>query len=195
MNLEKIENFFQNKYVLYVIFFFSIVNILAYLSLNDFGSISLFILVAILTNFFNKNMGIILLVALFVTNLVLSKNYLNQIQESFKLKKNLINKENFQQPEDDIRNVSDMYGNDGNYTESNESDLTDKKHSIDYAATFNKSFSDLEKNIGTDGIEGLTNETQQLIDKQKKLINNVKSLQPFLKKAENFLDRFNDEPN
>lgn len=63
-------NLFTNKYVLYFIAFLSIVNILGYFINRNYGSITFFVLVAFLTFCFNKNMIIVLGIALFATNLL-----------------------------------------------------------------------------------------------------------------------------
>ena len=63
-------NLFTNKYVLYFIAFLSIVNILGYFINRNYGAITFFVLVAFLTFCFNKNMIIVLGIALFATNLL-----------------------------------------------------------------------------------------------------------------------------
>ena len=190
MNFDKIEDFFQNKYVLYIILAISIVNILGYLTMNDFGSITLFILVAILTNYFNKNMGIILVVSLFVTNLLVSKEYINKKIEQYRIKESF--KSKIKEPEEEINITIDQYGDDDDY-EAYEDTEVKKKNKIDYATTFEQAYDNLEQSVGKDGIEGLTTETNDLILKQQQLVNNVKKLGPFLKQAETFLERYNNQ--
>lgn len=190
MSLDRIEDFFQNKYVLYIILGITIVNLLGYLSMGDFGSITLFILVGILTNFFNKNMGIILVVSLFITNLVVAKEFINKKIEQYKIKESFESKK--REPEEEINITIDKYGDDDNYEASEEIELKKKKNNIDYASTFEQAYEDLEESVGTEGIEGLTIETDDLINKQQDLINNVKQLRPFLKQAEKFLTRYQE---
>jgi len=59
----------HNRILLYVIFLISLVDFLYLVSINDMESASLFVLLIILTAFFSKNMTIILLIALIITNL------------------------------------------------------------------------------------------------------------------------------
>tara|TARA_Y100001970_G_scaffold273651_1_gene372180 strand:- start:5575 stop:6153 length:579 start_codon:yes stop_codon:yes gene_type:complete len=190
MSLDRIEDFFQSKYVLYIILGITIVNLLGYLSMGDFGSITLFILVGILTNFFNKNMGIILVVSLFITNLVVAKEFINKKIEQYKIKESFESKK--KEPEEEINITIDQYGDDDNYEASEEIELKKKKNNIDYASTFEQAYEDLEESVGSEGIEGLTIETDDLINKQQDLINNVKQLRPFLKQAEKFLTRYQE---
>lgn len=48
----------------------------------------------------------------------------------------------------------------------------------------------LNLNNDNKGLEGLENQTAQLINTQKKLIENMKKLEPMLSDAQNFIDRF-----
>ena len=63
-----------NKSFLYGVLFFSICNIIGYISLNDFDSIILFISIGVLTTFFSKNMSVVLLTSMFVTNILFASN-------------------------------------------------------------------------------------------------------------------------
>jgi hypothetical protein len=58
----------KNKYVLYIVFFFTITNLFGYLMMNNFNSIIFFAMAGFLTSYFSKNMIIILMVALISTN-------------------------------------------------------------------------------------------------------------------------------
>lgn len=60
----------QNKYVLYVVFFLAITNVLGFLSIGDFQSIIFFIATVFLSGYFNKNMVINLVIAMVLTNMV-----------------------------------------------------------------------------------------------------------------------------
>ena len=75
------ENLLQNKYVLYLVLFIAITNILGYLAIEDFNSLMVFIAICALASYFSKNMIIILGSAILGTNIV----YANSImREGFK---------------------------------------------------------------------------------------------------------------
>ena len=65
MNFNKL---LVNKTFLYVIFFLSITNVLGYLFMGDNQAIIHFLLIGTLVYYFNKNMAVVLLVALIGTN-------------------------------------------------------------------------------------------------------------------------------
>ena len=82
MKLNKTVNkVLTNKYVLYVVLFLAITNVLGYLMVKDFESLALFISLGLITSYFSKNMIIIMGVAMFGTNVVFASN---KIREGFK---------------------------------------------------------------------------------------------------------------
>ncbi len=58
----------QNKYVLYAMLFISLMNIIGYLAVKNFDAIAFFVLVALLTVYFSRNMIIILFICIITTN-------------------------------------------------------------------------------------------------------------------------------
>ena len=62
----------SNKYVLYVVAFLAITNVIGYLAVQDFTSLLFFVLIGYLTSYFSKNMTVVLLSALVLTNLLMS---------------------------------------------------------------------------------------------------------------------------
>ena len=65
------KSLLQNKYVLYVVLFIAVTNVLGYLAIEDFDSVACFAAIGALTSYFSKNMIVILGVALIGTNIVL----------------------------------------------------------------------------------------------------------------------------
>lgn len=61
---------------------------------------------------------------------------------------------------------------------------------VDYAKTLEKTYDNLENLVGKDGVNGLTSQTNVLMDQQQKLMENMKSMEPLLKTAQSFLDKF-----
>ena len=71
---KSLDNLFNNIYFLYFVAFLAVFNLFAYIIMNNFNAIILFILVGYITYLFSKNMAIVLLVALLITNLFMSSN-------------------------------------------------------------------------------------------------------------------------
>ncbi len=76
---KEINKLLSNKYVLYVVAFLSLTNVIAYLVAQDYNSLLFFAIIGYLVSYFSKNMTIILLCALIITNLLMTaKSIQNQ---------------------------------------------------------------------------------------------------------------------
>ena len=81
-----LKDLLNNQIVLYVVAFLALTSIFGYLMRQNYSAILFFILVAFLTNYFSKNMIIILGVALIATNLLAGVTNLfpiNEVKEGF----------------------------------------------------------------------------------------------------------------
>ena len=75
----KVPGILKNKYVLYVLLVIGIINVLGYISLEDYNSLALFVVLGLLSSYFSKNMAVNLLIAIVVTSFV----SMNKFQEGF----------------------------------------------------------------------------------------------------------------
>jgi len=96
---KTLDNLFNNIYFLYFVAFLAVFNVFAYIIMNNFNAIIFFILVGYVTYLFSKNMAIVLLVALLLTNLFMSS------------KTNRMGREGFQEGVDASGNTTDASGN------------------------------------------------------------------------------------
>ena len=76
------EKLLQNKYVLYLVLFIAVTNILGYLAIEDFRSLMVFIAVAALASHFSKNMIIVLGSALIGTNVLYASSRMREGMEN-----------------------------------------------------------------------------------------------------------------
>ena len=82
-----VKRFLSNKYVLYLVFFAALFEILALLTIKDYDSLGLFMVIGLLASYFTKNMTMILITAMAFTNCRVCSNLLNRstyILEGFK---------------------------------------------------------------------------------------------------------------
>ena len=183
------NTFLQNKVVLYIVLFLAITNIFGYLMLKELNAVLFFFLVGILTTFFSKNMIVILLVAMLATNLYKGTHWFSSRKEGFKTKKHAKKhnkKEHFEssQTNDGVQGASE---------ELDDEESTGRKPNLDYAATLEAAYDNLDKMLGSDAIRSMTNDTQRLAEKQKSLMGNIKKLEPLMQKAGGMLEGLNVE--
>ena len=62
---------------------------------------------------------------------------------------------------------------------------------LDYAATIEQSYANLDNLLGSDSIKQLTNDTQKLMQQQQNLFNTMNQMVPVLEGAQNMLKGFN----
>ena len=78
------EKLLQNKYVLYLVLFVAVTNVLGYLAIEDFNSLMVFIAICALASHFSKNMIIILGSAILGTNILYASS---RMREGFQRRK------------------------------------------------------------------------------------------------------------
>jgi len=181
---EVLFNFLTSKIVLNVILVLAILNIIGLIVINDLTSIIYFILFALLLTYFSKNMIIILGVPLILINLFKPKrtegmennedNSDKKDEKDEKEKKSNIIVPGHEEEEDDK----------GEPTSDESFEVGRAKrggYNIDYAATVESAYDDLNKILGSDGIKSLTDDTQRLMKQQLQLTESMKSIEPFIK--------------
>ena len=180
------EKLLQNKYVLYVVSFIAIMNLLGYIMMKNINAAIFFAVVGFLSSYFSKNMIIILVVAMVSTNLYVLGNS-NVIEAMSNRRKEVKSKI------DEKKNENSTDNNTSSEPEANSEPMTGLKKSksttnkIDYAKTLTDAYQNLQSAVGEDGIEGLTNQTKELMTQQNALMDNIKTIEPFLKTAQGFM--------
>lgn len=155
-----VNNLLHNKYVLYLMLFFAITNIVGYLTIGDYKALGMFISLAVITSYFSKNFIIIFGIAIFGANILLANN----VVEGFRKKKK---KEEDEDDEDE-----------------------EGGERIDYAATKDAAYNNLEKMLGPRGVKGLTSDASKLMGQQEKMMKNLETFAPLLTKAEKMMGQF-----
>lgn len=192
-----------------------IINILGYLTIKDYNSLALFVIMGMLSTYFSKNMSINLLVAIIVTSLVAVNN---KLQEGFEANAKDALNDTMDSVNDVVKNVSKKM--DKTKCKSDEDcpegkckngECSDKKSGfknnvppsspstvngdsddavgerIDYAATMEQAYDNLQNMLGKDGMKSITNETKKLVTQQKDLIGTLNSMTPILNNAKETL--------
>lgn len=181
------ENLLQNKYVLYLVLFIAITNILGYLAIEDFRSLMVFIAVAALASHFSKNMIVVLGSALIGTNILYASSRMregmkNNGGEKDEKKEEEAPKKKKKRSEEEVQ-------------ERVEEDFEVKTPRIDYAATMEQAYDNLNKMLGEGGMKNLTKDTKGLMDQQKELMQQLKDFAPLMEQAGNMLDKLGGMDN
>lgn len=201
----------KNKYVLYVLLVLAIINVLGYVGLQDYDSLALFVAVGVLSTYFSKNMAVNLLLAIVVTSLIAvnkrvmegMKNKEDDKEKPKKKKEGM--KEGMKEGNTECKQDSDCTGSGEKCVDSkcktgfqnnvppsspasvDEDDDDAVGDRIDYAATMEQAYDNLQTMLGDDGIKSITTETKKLVSQQKDLMQTLNSMAPVLNTAKETL--------
>ena len=188
----KINSLLRDKNMLYIVFVSSLLLLVHYLIISNYNAILFFCTIGLLASYFNKNMIIVLLSAIlstFIFSLLVSKRVEGFDEKDVKktIKMKLKNKNN--NDEDDTHH-NDPRRDDPHHNDPRRDDPSSAPK-IDYAQTLEEAYDNLDKMIGSDGINNMTTDTSRLAKKQKELMANIEKMGPLFEKATNMLSSIN----
>lgn len=201
LKLPKMNQVLKDKNVLYMVFVLAILNILGYLLLGKTEAVLFFLIVGFLSSYFSKNMIVVLMIAIISTSLFTATRttvvpMLKEGMSSRREDKKETRENKKEEIKEKINEEVNQQENANNTTAEEETTIEEistisnnKKNRIDYAGTLEEAYKNLKKTVGEGGIEGLTQQTETLLNQQKELMDNITGMQPFLKTAESFMNK------
>ena len=215
MNLNKLfKNLLKNTYVLYGVLFIALTNILGYMSYHNFEAVIIFALIGFLTQYFSKNMIIILLVPIVFTAVftVLRQNVREGVvgdkeesdsepkTDSFKTDSSKTDMPKIDSPKTislancnaiDQTKCEDIKGctwNDQNKCVSKSGMTTlHPKWIRDDEKTETDFYKNLPEDVDDLGIHEMTQRTEDLAEKQKNLRESMTKMMPLMDQAQNII--------
>jgi hypothetical protein len=185
-----VSKILTNKLVLNIVSIIALFNVLGYMVMGNLNNVVFFLLLAVLVRYFSKNMIIVLGVPLVLVNLMSLKDYAYTVEgmatkEKSEDKKAAPKKdsdsEEDEKKSDDATNVG--ASNDKKSDEHFEVGRPKNGGSkIDYAATIEGVYDQLNSILGSDGIKNLTGDTQRLMQQQADLAKSMESMVPMIQK-------------
>jgi hypothetical protein len=185
------EKLLQNKYVLYLVLFVAVTNVLGYLAIEDFNSLMVFIAICALASHFSKNMIIILGSAILGTNILYASS---RMREGFKEGNDDKKKKKEKREPMKSQFASSRPAKAARAATEEEEDEVDSTR-IDYAATMEQAYDNLNKMLGDGGMKNLTKDTKGLMDQQKELMGQLKDFAPLMEQAGSMLDKLGGMDN
>ena len=205
------SKFLTNKWVLNIIAFLSLLNVIGYFMIGNLNAVVYFIVFAILVRYFSKNMTIVLGVPLVLVNLLaVRKNVSEGMETRRDDRKNSVNsntktdvkkkQEKINKVENNGKSSTPVVNNSvaskiSSAADNLAQDVGDKQgfepgrrknrgYDIDYATTIEDAYDELNNILGSDGIKRLTSDTQNLMKQQMQLAEAMNSMGPIIKNIE-----------
>ena len=177
----------HSKLVLYATAIFTLVNIFGYMMMGCTYTVTFFALTAFITSMFTKNMIIILGASLALTNTFMICKVVKENFSSIEGFKGKGKKEAMKEGADgnDHSHDDNEKKQEGmSHDKCGKNEIWDeeegkciskeqmtvgykKDNRLDYAATVEEAYDDLDKILGSDGIKNLTNDTEKLVKQQQ----------------------------
>ena len=202
-------NVLTNKYVLYVLLFLAITNVLGYLAMHDYESLTLMVAIGALTHYFSRNMIVILSAAILGAVLLrapMRSEWAWAEREGFKSKEGMkkeddetkgkmekavihsesasVSKENMENEQAGV-DLSDKKDKQiAQAADESEEDLETGGEETDYASALEKQFNSL-KSITKGG--KMSDDTKGLMVTGDNLAEQIRQLEPMLKTAEGLM--------
>ena len=199
-----------NKMVLNVVFILAILSMIGYIIIGDIQSVAIFIMIALITLNFSKNMIIVLGLPIVIVGLygfIKNRRTLMMssiFREGMGTQTTSEDDEEESKKEDKIEKVSEVIksgdgtmdmtavnagekiknGKNNNATTDESFEVGRNKkgrYNIDYASTIEDAYDELNKILGSDGIKNLTDDTQKLMKQQMMLAESMQSMEPIIK--------------
>jgi hypothetical protein len=214
MKLKSTFNkFIHNKYLLYVVFLFSVLTFFAQLLNGNFDGVILFVALASISYTFTTNMILVLLVPVIIVNLF---NYIFPLRKTNEGREGMENKNPDQEKIDVLTKKTKSVSNSNspvvvptqedsneemnpssdssneefeNYDSSELNKDKKKKYHIDYASTVEDAYDNLNNTLGSESMKSLTSDTKRLMEQQMQLTQAMEKFQPLVETMGPLLDK------
>jgi hypothetical protein len=231
-----VRDLLKNKYVLYLVALIAVIEVLGHLTVQDFEAVTIFVIAALLANYFSKNMIIVLGAGIVATTIFTATRV---VKEGMKEGNNGAQSggddsqsggydsqsggddsqsggENVNTPSCTTHTTqascpsetcswnqtSNTCGAKETFSTNNvpssspanvsgeEETEEETEKRIDYAATLEAAYDNLQGVLGDSGMKNLTSDTKSLINQQKQLMNTLKEIAPIMSDAQKTIGSF-----
>jgi hypothetical protein len=183
-----VSKILTNKWVLNFVAVIAMFNMIGFMVMGNLNNILMFIVLSILVRYFSKNMIIVLGVPLIFVNLLFMNKTIEGLETATEPEE-----EEEEEPEEETPDTQmdppvipeTDAPNASNIKTDEHFEVGRPKNSgskIDYAATVESAYDELNKVLGGDGIKNLTDDTQKLMKQQMELAKSMEGLAPMVEK-------------
>jgi len=158
----------KNKWVLYLLSFVAICQLVTYGMEQKWEGTILFVVLGLLAHNYTKNMIVVLLVAIFGAAIF---SHFIKINEGMKSKHEEEHEEEEEEDEDQVE--------DEEFTSSH----------VDKATTIKKNLENIKNIVGSGGITKMSRETASLMKQQNKMLENMERLKPLTEQATGLVNK------
>jgi len=180
-------NVLSNKYVFYAIFFIAMANLLGYLAMEDFESLTLFVAIYALSTYFSKNTIVKLSLAILGTAVVRTPGRAKVWP--WREREGMKNKEKGDKDEEETVTVTETMSTVPKAATEEEEEAK-SNNLMALGANIKRQYGELQEKLGKGGLGALTTDTKELASTQKNLMEQMENMAPLMENAEKLLKTF-----
>ncbi|MCJ7801775.1 MAG: hypothetical protein MUP82_05400 [Candidatus Marinimicrobia bacterium] len=189
-----VSKILANKLVLNIVAILALFNVIGYMVMGNLNNVVFFLILAVLVRYFSKNMIVVLGVPLVLVNLVSLRDYgysREGMKDGTATTTTTTSKDNENTDSDKTTDPAkpvtstELVGASNDKTTDDHFEVGRPKNGgskIDYAATIEGAYDQLNSILGSDGIKNLTGDTQRLMQQQADLAKSMESMAPMIEK-------------
>jgi uncharacterized membrane protein YcgQ (UPF0703/DUF1980 family) len=204
MKLPKaVKSLLKNKIVLYAVSIIAFLNLFAYIMSGCVETVIFFALTGVITSCFTKNMIIVLGTSILLTNtFAVCKSAVQKNMPVGSLLEGMDNKEGASGNKDDGKKEEEKEKEEEKKEddkkaekpneESKKEEMTTvykKNNRVDYAATVEEAYDDLNKILGSDGVKNISKDTEKLVEQQQQLTKMMQDMGPMVDKVSGIIGK------
>ena len=203
MKLPKaVKSLLKNKIVLYAVSIIAFLNLFAYIMTGCVETVIFFALTGVITSCFTKNMIIVLGISILLTNtFAVCKSAVQKNMPVGSLLEGMDNKEGANggrddKKEEDEKKEAEKKEDDKKEEKPNEESKKEemttvykKNNRVDYAATVEEAYDDLNKILGSDGVKNISKDTEKLVEQQQQLTKMMQDIGPMVDKVSGIIGK------
>jgi len=181
--LKTLNKVLSNRFVLYFITIVALVHVIGYLAMSNYNALLFFVVASLLTTNFTKNLSIVFLSGIVLTNIVYFREFMGRnMMEGFE-GKDKQKKKNKKKTE----NIEKLTSKDDDDDDDDDGeDLTER---LDTQKQLSHSYKRLEKLMNPEQMKAMTNESKNLMKEQSKLMEQMDSMTPMVENVTKMVEK------
>ena len=174
-SLKALNKLLSNRFVLYFITIVALVHVIGYLAMSNYNALLFFVVASLLTTNFTKNLSIVFLSGILLTNIVYFREFMGRnMLEGFEGKKK--DEKHKKEMKKTKKSTSDDEEDDDDDDDNTEG-LTER---LDTQKQLSNSYKRLEKIMNPEQMKAMTSESKNLMNDQKELMKQMESMTPMI---------------
>jgi hypothetical protein len=182
---KSLNQFFTNQYVLYFLTIFALIHVIGYIARSQYDALIFFVVVGLLSTNFTKNLSIVFLSTIVITNLIYANPVVKYINSIEGFEGNSKKSKNHSMKDSNKHSNKHSKDHDNNDDDDKEA-LTER---LDRREQLKNQYKRLEKMMDKETLQAMTKDSQDLMKSQDNLLKKMESMSPMIDNVKGMMDK------